>query len=158
VAGVLVLAVVILVAGCVTTGPVEPPEITLVDLDVVEVTVFETTMAAKVRIANPNPEPLEVQGASFKIILDGRKIGTGMTPDAVTLPRLGSEVVEVAVHVNNASLLLRLKEILEADSVSYGIRGALFVDGSWGTRRLKVQRQGVLELRRGPRTDVMGDR
>ena len=147
VAGMVLLVGLFTISGCVTTGPVEPPEITLVDLKVVEVTVFETTMSAAVRIDNPNPEPLAVQGASFRIILDGRKIGTGMTPEEFTVERLGSEVVEVPVHVNNASLLLRLREILGADSISYGIRGTLFVDGGWGTRRLKVQRQGQLELR-----------
>jgi LEA14-like dessication related protein len=38
-------------------------------------TLFETGMVAKLRVTNPNPEALTIDGASFKLILDD-KMGT----------------------------------------------------------------------------------
>ena len=55
--------------------------------------------------------------------LEDRKVGRGMSPETVTIPRLGTEVVSIPFHVNNATLLLRLKEILDTKSVRYGLAG-----------------------------------
>jgi len=38
-------------------------------------TLFESGMVAKLRVTNPNPEALTIDGASFKLILDD-KMGT----------------------------------------------------------------------------------
>jgi len=142
-----VLLVAVVASGCVSTGGMEPPGVTLVNLEMTEMTLFETTLSAQVRIANTNPEPLTVEGASFKLVLDGRKVGSGMTSEVVTVERLDSQVVTAIFHVNNASLLLRLRDVFENEAVSYGISGKLYVKGALGTRRLKVEQVGRLDLR-----------
>ena len=132
--------------GCATTASVEPLEVTLADIEVGEVTVFETTLLARLRITNPNPEPFAIDGASFKLILDGKKVGTGTAPAAFTVERLGSTVVDAEFHVNNATALLRVKDILDKQTVSYGVTGSLFCQGTFGTRRMKFERSGSLDL------------
>jgi len=145
-----VVLVVVAASGCVSTGGMEPPAVTLVNLEMTDMTLFETTLTAKVRIANTNPDPLTVEGASFKLVLDGRKVGSGMTSEVVTVERLDSQVVNAVFHVNNASLLLRLRDVFENEAVSYGISGKLYVKGALGTRRLKVEQVGRLDLRGEP--------
>ena len=49
-----------------------------------------------------------------------------------------------------SSLLLRLKSILEQKSVSYGLRGTLYRSTSWGTGKIKVDREGELDLENLP--------
>jgi LEA14-like dessication related protein len=142
----VVLAVLTLAAGCVSTPPLESPDVTLVNLRVVDMTVFETTIEARLRVSNPNPEPLMVEGAAFKLYLDGKKVGSGMTPETVEVPRLESAVLRTTVHINNASALLRLKEILEEREVGYGLRGRLYVTRPTGTVQLKIEREGHLDL------------
>jgi len=46
--------------GCTSTGSIEPLEVTLANLNVTEVTLFETTLIAKLRITNPNPEAFTI--------------------------------------------------------------------------------------------------
>ena len=58
------------VTGCSSMAPIEPLEVTLADVKITEVTVFETTLVAKLRITTPNPDPLSIDGGTFKLILD----------------------------------------------------------------------------------------
>jgi LEA14-like dessication related protein len=140
------IAVMALAVGCASMDTLEPPEVTLVDIRSVEMTVFETTLETKLRVTNPNPEPLAVEGAAFKLYLDGKKVGSGTSPDRVEVPRLSSALLRATVHINNASALLRLKEILEERELHYGLRGKLFVTRPNGTARIKIEREGRLDL------------
>jgi LEA14-like dessication related protein len=148
---VLVLAAVVTAGllGCATTASVEPLEVTLADLEIAEVTVFETTLLARLRVTNPNPDPVAIDGASFKLLLDGTKVGTGTAPAAFAVERLGSTVIDAEFHINNATALLRVKDMLDKQTVSYGVTGSLFSRGPFGTRRIRVEKSGSLDLGEG---------
>ena len=49
--------------------------------------------------------------------------------------------------INNASALLRLRDILDDNDVSYGVRGGLYTQGAFGTKKLKVEKTGRLDLK-----------
>jgi LEA14-like dessication related protein len=132
--------------GCSSMGSLEPMEVTLTDLDVTEVTVFETSLLAKLRITNPNPDPMTIDGASFKLYLEDKKVGTGTTKESFTVDRLDSNVIDVVFHINNASALLRLKDIFDDNDVSYGVRGALYTEGAFGTKKIRIEKTGRLDL------------
>ena len=140
----LVLAIAL--SACSTMGSLEPLEITLSNLEVPEVTVFETTLIAKLRITNPNPEGFTIDGGSFKLYLDEKKVGTGTTSETFSVDRLDSTVVDAVFHINNASAILRLKDIFQQKEVSYGVRGSLFTQGSFGTKKIKVEKTGRIDL------------
>jgi LEA14-like dessication related protein len=133
-------------AACTSMGSLEPPAVTLAGVEPTEVTMFETTVRVKLRISNPNPEPLTLEGASFKLRLEGQKIGQGLSSETVVIDRLDSTLLDVTFHVNNAVALLQLKEILEQEAVDYGIRAVLYTQGSWGTKKLKVEKEGRFDF------------
>jgi len=144
----LVAAVLVVGAiGCTSMGSIEPLEVTLANLNVTEVTLFETTLVAKLRITNPNPDAFTIEGASFKLYLEDKKIGMGTSKESFTVDRLDSSVIDVIFHINNASALLRIKDILEDDDVSYGIRGSLYTQGAFGTKKLKIEKMGRIDLK-----------
>ena len=149
----LVAAVLVIGAmGCTSMGSIEPLEVTLANLNITEVTVFETTLVAKLRITNPNPEAFTIEGASFKLYLEDKKVGMGTSKESFTIDRLDSYVVDVVFHMNNASALLRLKDILEDKDkeISYGVRGGLYTQGAFGTKKLKVEKTGRIDLEKLP--------
>jgi len=135
--------------GCTSMGSIEPLDVTLANLNITEVTVFETTLVAKLRITNPNPEAFTIEGASFKLYLEDKKVGTGTSKESFTVDRLDSYVIDVVFHMNNASALLRLKDILEDKDkeISYGVRGGLYTPGAFGTKKLKVEKSGRIDLK-----------
>jgi LEA14-like dessication related protein len=124
----------------------EPLEVTLSNIEIGEVTVFETTLIARLRITNPNPEAFTIDGASFKLMLDDKKIGTGTSPETFSVDRLDSVVVDAVFHINNAAAILRLRDVFENREVSYGVRGSLFTQGTFGPRKIKVQKLGQIDL------------
>ena len=134
--------------GCTSMGSMEPFDVTLANLDITEVTVFETTMVAKIRVTNPNPEAYAIDGASFKLYLEEKKVGTGTSKESFTVDRLDSYVFDVIFHINNASAILRLKDILESKGteISYAVRGGLYTEGAFGPKTLKVEKSGHIEL------------
>ena len=109
-----------------------------------------TTLAAKLRVTNPNPEAYTIDGASFKLYLEDKKVGTGTSKESFTVDRLDSYVTDVLFHLNNASAILRLKDILEDEDkdISYGVRGGLYTEGAFGTKKLKVEKTGRVDLRK----------
>ena len=150
--GVLVAAAcaAVLVAwGCSSTAHLEPLGVNLLNLEMQEITLFEATMLAQVRITNPNPDPIELSGGSLKLLLDGRKAGTALASEGVTVPAFDSAMMAMAVHVNTASAITRIPTLLEKDSISYGVSGALYSDGSFGRVKHSVERSGVLDLKEG---------
>ncbi len=139
-------------AGCSSMATIEPLEVTLANVKFTEMTVFETTLVAKLRITNPNPEAFTINGGSFKLILDDKKVGTGTASETFTVERLDSAVIDAVFHVNNASALLRLQGILQKKNVTYGVKGSLFTQGSFGTKKIKIEKTGRLDL-----TDMNSD-
>ncbi len=145
-AAVLTVTAVMAVA-CSSMDSLDPLEVTLTNVSIPEITIFETTLVAKLRITNPNPEGFTIDGASFKLYLEDKKVGTGTTSETFTVDRLDSTVVDAVFHINNASALLRLRGILEGDKeVSYGVRGSLFTQGKFGTKKIKVEKMGRIDL------------
>lgn len=144
-----VCAVLAIGAGCSSTAQLEPLGVNLVNLEVQEITLFEATLLAQVRITNPNPDPIELSGGSLKLLLDGRKAGTALASEGVTVPAFDSAVMEMAVHINTASAITRIPTLLEKDSISYGVSGAFYSDGSFGRVKHSVERSGVLDLKEG---------
>ena len=130
--------------GCATIGVV-PPDVTLVDLEFTDLTVFETTGEFTVRLANENPDPLVVSGGVFRLYLNGVKVGKGLSSETVEIPRLGTATQRVSLHVNNVTLIARLASLLEQPVLDYQIKTRLYVEGSLGTRRINFENSGTFD-------------
>ncbi len=153
--GLVVVVLVVLASGCASIAPDERPEITISNLKLTEATLFETTLMVSVRISNPGLDPIVIEGASFKLVLDGKKVGRGMMKDAVTIDGLDSEIGSVTFHVNNASALFRLRNVIERRTVAYGIVGHLYLQRGSGTTKIKVEQVGQLDLNDGMQIDEL---
>ncbi|RLE27465.1 MAG: hypothetical protein DRJ65_02785 [Acidobacteria bacterium] len=153
---VALVALMVLASGCASIAPDERPEITVSNLKLTEATLFETTLTVAVRISNPALDSIVIEGASFKLVLDGKKVGRGMMKDAVTIDGLDSQIGSVTFHVNNASALFRLRNVIERRTVGYGIVGHLYLQRGSGTTKIKVEQIGQLDLNDGMGLDEPG--
>ena len=128
-------AVVLAGTGCTALG-VTPPDVTLVNLEFTDLTVFETTGEFTIRLSNLNPEPLTIEGGVFTLYLNGRKVGRGLTSEVMEVPHLGTTTQKVEIFVNNLSLATRISELLEQPVLDYRLKSKLHLRTSYGTRRL----------------------
>lgn len=137
-----ILILTMLTSGCTSLGTMTPPDVTLVDLELTDVTVFETTGTITVRLTNENPEPLVVDGSVFKLYLNGMAVGKALNAERLEVPRLGTATQTVGLHINNVALIARLTTMLEQSELNYRIKSKLWVERPYGTRRVRLDHQG----------------
>ena len=148
-ATVFALAVSLLaMTGCTSIG-LEPPDLTLVNLQLEEVTVLESSGLVTLRIANSNPDPLVVDGLAINLKLDGRRIGKVLSAERLEIPRLSTATLEGELHVNHLAVLTLVQQILESEGVTYGLSGKVYVQTELGRRSLRIERAGRFEFEGG---------
>ncbi len=140
--GGLLAVLTVSVAGCSALGLTRPPDVTLVDLEFTDLTVFETTGEFTIRLSNENPDPLTIHGGVFSLFLNGAKVGRGLTSDVIEVPGLGSATHAVTLYVSNLALAARLASLLEQPSLDYRIKAKLRLAVPYGTRRLTTEHSG----------------
>ena len=146
--GALALLGALAAAGCRGTGlgGSTPPEVSLVNVAVVEVTPFETSLALTLRCSNANPEPLTTTGAVHTVTLNGVRAGRALSDRAFEVPRLGEATETVTLRIDNLLLLTRLRGLLTGRSLEYGLDSRIFVATERGERSLQSERSGLIDL------------
>lgn len=121
-------------AGCqsLSTAPVQPPIVHLTDLRIRDVQLFEQRYTMLLRVENPNPRELPINGMAYQVLLNKIELGRGASPQSVTIPPYGEQVVEVDVVSNTFSLLQRVRDIASgtANGVNVSIIGNMSVSNS----------------------------
>ncbi len=145
--GLLVVLVLLLsgLTGCATLGPA-PPEITLVDLQFTDLTLFETSGIFVVRLSNENPEPLSVEGGVYTLYIDGIRVAKGLSDHRFAVPPLNSVTDEVEVRLSNLAMATRLQSIFDRGAFDYEIRAKVYVGSSYGRRTLRMEKTGFFDF------------
>ncbi len=133
-------------AGCATLS-LAPPDITLVNLEFKDLTLFETSGVFTVRLANENPEPLVVEGGVYNLYLGGVRVGKGLSDHRLEVPPLGTATDDVELFVNNLAVATRLRGVFDTGVADYQIKAKVYVRGSYGRRTLKVTQSGCFDFK-----------
>jgi LEA14-like dessication related protein len=120
-------------------------EVTLADLNSVEATAFETRLTVVVRITNLGAEPLAASGASQKLILNNRTMGTAVSDQAFTVPALGTTTQELTLNLSHFALLGLARELQREPVARYRLEGRLHLAGAL-RRSVPFTSEGVLRL------------
>ena len=132
-------------SGCTTFGTL-PPVVNLANLEITDLTAFETSGEVLIRLANENPEPVTIEGASYRLSINGLRVGQALSNEIVEIPALATAVQRAELTLSNIALLTRVQSVLEQRSFDYEIRGKLYVKSSFGTRRMSVESEGFFDF------------
>lgn len=92
--------------GCAgLAGRGEPPQLTLIDLGLREVTLFAQRYALRLEVRNPNPFDVQIQGLACELVLNDQPFLAGVSGAEVTVPRYGRGTVEVDATGTLAGIL-----------------------------------------------------
>lgn len=149
----LTAAATLLLAGCAT---IQPPEVSLVNVQFTDATAFETTARFTIRLANETPDTLVLNGGTHKIYLNGLYIGQGLSNEEVSLPRLATGTQTVTVHLSNLRMATRIKPLIESKSFDYRIKSTLYATRPSGT--IRSTSEGRLDLNEFRPTPPAGTR
>ncbi|MBI3444379.1 MAG: LEA type 2 family protein [Magnetospirillum sp.] len=119
-------------AACTPSEFAEPPEVVLVSLVPVDVSLMEQRLAVTLRVRNPNNVAMSVDGMRFSIDLNGHAFAKGTSDKSVTVPRLGEAEIEGSAHVGTTDLLRQVLGAPESKGLTYRLSGSLFLGGVGG--------------------------
>jgi LEA14-like dessication related protein len=99
------LFLVFLLTAC-TSLPIKPitPKISLADFRLLNLGLLEQNYRLRLRLNNPNPFPLPLTQFNYQVRINEQEFTQGKSNQAITIPALGEEFLDVNVTSN----LLRL--------------------------------------------------
>lgn len=145
----------LLISGCAGLfSSFEEPQVSLADIRVQEVKTLETAFLIQLRITNPNDGPLDIQGLSCEVELDGRKFASGLQGEQLSIPPYGSTLVPVEVY---ASVLDMFSSVIgmiqnanrpgsQIRAITYKLIGKVRIKSDGFYRNVPFESEGELNL------------
>lgn len=109
----IALTMTALLTACASLGtaPMQPPHVSLVDLRVRDVRLFEQRYGLELRVQNPNNVALPIVGMDYSVRLNDIEFGKGVSRQAITVPPHGEAVIQVDLVSSTWGLLQRVQEL-----------------------------------------------
>lgn len=133
----LLVAAALPLSGCATLQFSEPIEAILVGVEPVKGESLELRMLVKLRIQNPNDVPLDFNGVSLAMDVQGKRFGTGVSDAKGSVPRYGETVLAVPVSISALRMARQAMGVLTDEyrgKLAYEISGRLGGSGLGGMR------------------------
>ncbi|KUZ15178.1 Water stress and hypersensitive response domain-containing protein [Burkholderia diffusa] len=132
----LLFAAVFALGGCAGLTR-EPVSVTVAGLDPLAGQGLEMRFSLKLRVQNPNDAPIEYDGISVALELNGTPFASGVSDRSGVVPRFGEAVIDVPVSVSAfaaARQAWNLPGAAAGGELPYALRGRL-AGGVLGTVR-----------------------
>jgi LEA14-like dessication related protein len=113
---------VLLLAGCETLSPnYETPTLTVTGIKALPAQGFEQPFEIGLKLLNPNPVALSLNGMSYQLIIEGHKLAQGVSNNIPSAPAYGSTDFTVEVSTNLFKGLKLVHELMQnpRETVSY---------------------------------------
>ena len=143
-----------LIAGCAGIGldSFDEPEVELLALEPLPARGMEARFLLRLRIVNPNPVKLDIDGLAYEVFLRDTKVLTGASSERVVVDAYseGEAALEVAAGMlGSLSLLRDLMSNPTDGAIPYRLKAKISRRGIGGA--LRVSREGTLDLGRSLR-------
>lgn len=116
-------------SACQTAGvPLEQPIVHLTDVRLGDMQLFEQRYTIALRVENPNPVELPINGLSYRVVLNSVELGRGASRQALIIPPYGESIIQVDLVSNMLTLVPHLQEIARGVSTArFAIAGNISV-------------------------------
>lgn len=90
----------LLAGGCASFQGSEPIQVIIAGVEPLQSEGLELRMLVKLRIQNPNDTPLDLNGMSVQLDVQGRQFASGVSNAVGSVPRFGETIVNIPVSVS----------------------------------------------------------
>lgn len=144
----------VLLAGCAGLSSLEKPKVTLADIQVQEIKTLETAFLVQLRVMNPNTTPIEIEGLSCDVELDGRKFASGLQGGQGSIPAYGSVLVPMEVYASVLDMVSSVVGVLQNQNepgtkgrpISYRLKGKVRIGRGGFSHNLPFESKGEVRL------------
>jgi LEA14-like dessication related protein len=118
----------ILLSACAALQRTDPLQVTVAGIEPMQGQGMELRMLVKLRIQNPNDAPIEYDGVSLKIDVQGKTFATGVSDESGSVPRFGESVISVPVTTSAMRMVgqaLGMMGEKKFEKINYSLTGKL---------------------------------
>jgi LEA14-like dessication related protein len=137
-----------LVSGCASLiTPMDPPKVSLEDFSSLPAEGAGPRFQIKLRVQNPNEQPLDISGISYGIELSGQEVISGVSNDIPMIEGYGEGVVTLDASLKLFQVLRLLASIGQTptDELTYRFTAKIDFKGLIPTQR--VEEEGQITLK-----------
>jgi len=109
----------------------ESPRLTLVNISVKSVTLFETILTVELRVMNPNDAAIEIRGIDCDLHINGNKIAAGVSNVNTGVPPFGSNVIPVTFYSSLLDAVKWISRSQPSESLRYRLTGRVHIAGGF---------------------------
>ncbi|MEK2646890.1 LEA type 2 family protein [Bdellovibrio sp. BCCA] len=126
-----------------TKGLLKDPEVSVVGLDVSNVTAQDALVHVKLNVKNPNPVPLRVGKITYALTLSGKDVTEGEFKEGVDVPSQGENTVVVPLRFKYNTVGTLVDGLLKGTlSKEYELKGS----AQMGLFSIPFNKKGELEF------------
>jgi LEA14-like dessication related protein len=148
----LLVAAALLLTACASLQRRDPLQVTVAGIEPMQGEGMELRMLVKLRVQNPNDTPIDYDGVSLKLEVQGKTFATGVSDESGSVPRFGEAVISVPVTASAMRMVRQAFGMMGGkgtglEKVNYSLTGKL--NGpTFGAVRFETK--GDLELPTAP--------
>ena len=152
----LILACLLLIfiaAGCETLKTfIKPPAVQFDNVVLKSASLFQGTLEFTFNVTNPNPVGLKLDGMTYQLVVEGKKMLEGNQIQGLALPALGTAKAIVPLTVNYMDSFNSLSDFFKKDTLSYELSGTF----TMGIFTIPYSHKDVISIPRPPSVSVKG--
>lgn len=115
-------------AGCASLtssiSSLEPPTVSLTDINLKKLGLFEQRFVLRLRLQNPNNIPLPIAGMRYDLAINDQDFARGVSEQVINVPAFGETMLDVDVTSNLQNVLDQLApKNKSTEPLRYQLRG-----------------------------------
>jgi LEA14-like dessication related protein len=118
----------ILLGACAALQRTDPLQVTVAGIEPMQGQGMELRMLVKLRIQNPNDAPIDYNGVSVEIDVQGKTFATGVSDESGSVPRFGESVISVPVTTSAMRMVHQAFGMMggkKFEKITYSLTGKL---------------------------------
>jgi LEA14-like dessication related protein len=142
------LGALVLLAACALRPHLEPPHLSVSEVDIVSADLWQQRLRVRMHVQNPNDRPLAVEELDYTLEVAGQQLASGESAASFTVPALGETDFDTNVTTNLAGAVLRLLAQGTGDrrqGVAYHLTGKVTLASGW-VRSIPFDTRGTFNL------------
>ncbi len=117
-------------SGCAGIGKtLEPPRVSLANIQVEEVKAFETVFQIQLRVFNTNDIPVEIKGIDCELEINGRKFASGVSKVEKEIPSYGTDIIPITLYSSVLEMVRGFLNLPNKEKLQYKISGRVRLGG-----------------------------
>jgi hypothetical protein len=131
------------------SGKMAPPEVAFQGLTIYPPESQCWPLSARLRLTNPNPEPMRILGYDYEVSLEGVDLVQGESVAAFTLPAAGDSLIEVPILLKLPSVPKVLSSLLQKEKLKYELTGGVRLASLLGGMKVPFRFRGEITRQEG---------